>query len=85
MRRVTDHLNQWILASSHNGDVYTPGELRAAGDHSSRPRTDAYSHNTHRDGDTRSSRTRAVIMSAIYTPMMSAGDAIVGLRLVHGQ
>ena len=27
----------------------------------------------------------AVIMSAIYTPMMSAGDAIVGLRLVHGQ
>ena len=27
----------------------------------------------------------AVIMSAIYTPMMSAGDAIVGLRLVHGK
>ena len=48
-----------VLISSHNGDAYTPGELRAAGDHSSRPRTDAYSHNTHRDGDSRSSHARS--------------------------
>ena len=27
----------------------------------------------------------AVISTAIYTPIMSAGDAIVGLRLVYGQ